>query len=142
MVERDGAALVPYYLKDSQCYFFLQKRTADAPTNPGRIGFFGGGIEEGETANETVLREVKEELGLDLEAEAVKFFSQYHFQGLGKCNVFIFEVKESFATEVSVHEGEWGRFLSESEIRQNEQVLVHTRNMLADLAAYLHHSER
>jgi 8-oxo-dGTP pyrophosphatase MutT (NUDIX family) len=43
----------------------LQHRTDDAPTWPGRWGLFGGGREEGEDARQTLIRELREEIGLD-----------------------------------------------------------------------------
>lgn len=46
--------------------FLLQHRTDDAPTWPGYWGLFGGGEEPGETARETLLREIREELDMDV----------------------------------------------------------------------------
>jgi 8-oxo-dGTP pyrophosphatase MutT (NUDIX family) len=43
----------------------LQRRTKDAPYAPGRLGIFGGWVEEGETVNECLIREIKEETSLD-----------------------------------------------------------------------------
>jgi 8-oxo-dGTP diphosphatase len=44
----------------------LQLRGDDAPTNPGRWSFFGGGIEKGESEEEAVKRECFEELNYKL----------------------------------------------------------------------------
>ncbi|MEK7201346.1 MAG: NUDIX domain-containing protein [Patescibacteria group bacterium] len=71
---RGAAALVPFYKKDDGYYFFMQLRDEGAPTDPGRIGFFGGGIEGEETPLEAVTRETKEELAIDV---VPSFFKTY-----------------------------------------------------------------
>jgi 8-oxo-dGTP diphosphatase len=43
----------------------LQRRTKDAPTNPGKLGLFGGGVEAGETSEQAARRELSEETNLD-----------------------------------------------------------------------------
>lgn len=44
--------------------FLMQRRSADAPVMPSSVGFFGGGIRQGETPYQAALREMDEELGL------------------------------------------------------------------------------
>jgi 8-oxo-dGTP diphosphatase len=55
-----------FTLVDDEGRFLLQHRTDDAPVLPGYWGFFGGGVEPGEGARETVVREAREELGITL----------------------------------------------------------------------------
>jgi 8-oxo-dGTP pyrophosphatase MutT (NUDIX family) len=45
--------------------YVLQRRTKDAPHGAGMIGFFGGWVEEGETPDDCINRELKEETSLD-----------------------------------------------------------------------------
>lgn len=47
----------------------LMHRDEDAPVNPGKWAFFGGGSEEGETPVATCLREVEEETGIALQPD-------------------------------------------------------------------------
>lgn len=47
--------------------FVFQRRTNDAPVNAGLLGFFGGHIEDGETSDEAVRRELSEETSLDVD---------------------------------------------------------------------------
>lgn len=53
-------------LYDSKNRILLQHRTKDAPMYPDYWGFFGGRIEEGESAEQAVRREAIEELGYQL----------------------------------------------------------------------------
>lgn len=46
--------------------FLLQHRADNATRAPGMWGFFGGGIEEGETPEQALVRECKEELDIDV----------------------------------------------------------------------------
>ncbi len=61
-----NVAVVILYDNDSK--ILLQHRTKDAPTFPDHWAFFGGGIEDGETAEEAVKREALEELEYKLTA--------------------------------------------------------------------------
>ncbi len=65
---RRSSALVA---TDPQGRFLMQHRTDDAPTWPGYWGLFGGGEEPGETAREALVRELREEVDLDV-TEAVE----------------------------------------------------------------------
>jgi 8-oxo-dGTP diphosphatase len=63
MAERNVSVLILY---DSESRILLQHRTKDAPTFPDYWAFFGGGIEEGESAEQAVRRESREELAYEL----------------------------------------------------------------------------
>jgi len=75
---------------------------------------FGGGIEEGENPEAALFREVREEL--DYEPLNVKFFRRYRNNDY-ELNVFLTNVDERFESEITVLEGEYGRFLNEAELR-------------------------
>jgi 8-oxo-dGTP diphosphatase len=53
-------------LYDGHGRILLQHRTADAPSFPDYWGLFGGGIEDGETPEQAVKREILEELAYHL----------------------------------------------------------------------------
>lgn len=58
-------AVTLFVLPDGRYVF--QRRTKDAPVNAGLLGFFGGHVEDGESFDEAVRRETKEETSLDVD---------------------------------------------------------------------------
>lgn len=56
---------VPFYCHDGQGNFLLHKRSDKCRDEKGRWDFGGGRVEFGETLEEAVLREVKEEYGVE-----------------------------------------------------------------------------
>jgi len=110
---RRTSELVPYRLMDGQYRLFVQKRSKDAAQAPDMFGMFGGGIEEGESPEAALFREIREEL--DYQPRNVRFFRRYEFSNY-ELNVFLSPADERFESEIHVLEGEYGTFLSESEL--------------------------
>lgn len=61
-----AASAIILYNKNKK--ILLQHRDGNAPTSPGKWGFFGGSLEKDETPLECVIRECFEELGYQLES--------------------------------------------------------------------------
>jgi 8-oxo-dGTP pyrophosphatase MutT (NUDIX family) len=59
---RRTSELIPYRLINGEYCLFLQKRSKDAAPGADRFGMFGGGIEDGESPEAALLREIREEL--------------------------------------------------------------------------------
>ena len=55
----------------------LQKRDMNAKANPGLWGFFGGSSEGDETPKQTLAREIKEELSIDIDPEKMQPLREY-----------------------------------------------------------------
>lgn len=55
----------------------LQRRTKDAPYAPDKLGLFGGWIEDGETPDECVRREMAEETSLDVGTHRIKLLRDF-----------------------------------------------------------------
>jgi len=53
----------------------LQHRDNNAPTNPNKWGLWGGRIEKDETPLEAVVRELKEELNIDVNKDSLTPFN-------------------------------------------------------------------
>jgi tRNA(Arg) A34 adenosine deaminase TadA len=62
--------LILFRLPDGK--IILQRRTKDAPYAPGKLGIFGGWVEEGETVDECLIREIKEETSLNTDELQIK----------------------------------------------------------------------
>ncbi len=67
-----------FILRDKEDKVLLQHRYETAKLLPDYWAFFGGGIEEGETPEQAVAREAKEELGIEL--KDFRFFKRYEAQ--------------------------------------------------------------
>ena len=65
---------------DEEGRYLVQLRD-DIPTIffPGHWGCFGGALEPGETDEQTLARELMEEIGLDLARQAYRFFCRFTF---------------------------------------------------------------
>lgn len=133
-IKRNVATFVPYRRRGDTWEFFLQKRTMDAPTNPGKIGLFGGGVEGNETPEECMYREVKEELSY--RPVRVRFF-ETRLYPWGTRHVFIEEASADFDQSITVREGEYGRFFTLSELQKVEERTDGVKSLIPDLATKL-----
>jgi 8-oxo-dGTP pyrophosphatase MutT (NUDIX family) len=110
--KRRVVGFVPYRRAGQTYEFFFQKRTNDAPTSPGMFGIFGGGVEDGESAEQALAREIFEELAY--KPENVRYFSRFESPTSMSdifSDIFIEEVSDDFESKVIVQEGEYGKFI-------------------------------
>lgn len=70
-----GIAVAILILPDGR--LVLQRRTADAKVAPGKLGFFGGHIEEGESPDEAIVRELAEEISFPIVLDSMKRRGSY-----------------------------------------------------------------
>ncbi len=61
--------VVHIWIKNSDGKFLISRRSATRPTSPLKWETVGGSVLKGETSLQGALREVKEEIGIDLNAE-------------------------------------------------------------------------
>lgn len=127
--KRKISILIPYKRIQDQIFVFLQKRSIDAKRLPGWFGFWGGGKENNETPDETLRREIKEELDLNLEGHS--YFGKYEFYKSVK-DFYFLEVGEDFESKIKVLEGDYGKFFSLSEIMSEEKLILEDKTVLDD----------
>jgi len=89
--------------------------------NPNLWGIFGGFMEQGETPEQAVIREIKEELDITLNKRDIKFVAKIEYGGLIR---YIF--RSSFPidfSKVTLNEGQDMEFFSLDEIFQSDKII-------------------
>ena len=83
---------------------------------PNSWGTFGGQIEDGETPEQAIIREIKEEIDYNLTSP--EYFDNYPFDGY---NIYMFRKLDTTVNinDIKVTEGQKGEFLSIEQIRKN-----------------------
>ncbi len=74
-------------LQDKNGRVLMQHRDKDAPTNPDLWGLFGGHIRENEEPKIAAIRELNEELGIQI--TELNFFKRYDFEYINR-EVFVY----------------------------------------------------
>lgn len=98
----------------------LQKKTLDYPICPGGYWcFFGGIIEPGENPKNSLIRELKEELGLDFNENIIEFMKSREYEIAGyKVKAYNFIVKfEGKLSDIKATEGGGFAFFDKSELK-------------------------
>ncbi|MCX6723347.1 MAG: NUDIX domain-containing protein [Candidatus Staskawiczbacteria bacterium] len=113
---------------------FLQKRGIDALNSPDYFGLFGGHAEEGENPEQTLKREIKEELDFDL--EKFEYFRKYEYDDM-IMDIFFMAVPDNFEEKITVNEGQYGKWLTEQEFLSEEKTIKHDKSELIDLFKYI-----
>ena len=131
-VKRVVSILIPYKESNGAVLVFMQKRGMDMERAPGLFGFFGGGAEPGETPAQTLEREIKEEL--DFTPVGYKHYGTYNFPH-SDVNVFTLKVGDDFEKDITVFEGEYGKFFSEKQILGTQDTISTDQIILRDFFA-------
>lgn len=99
---------------------------------PNHFAFWGGGCEEGETPEQGLVREAKEELGIDLDSKQAELFNHYEFLGSIK-NVYLFTPEKDWEKSHVIGEGDYGQWFRISEALQREDIILEDKVVLNDL---------
>ncbi len=96
--------------------------------NPNQWGLFGGGIKFKETPKKAIIREIKEELDLDINEKDLKFLIKIPFL---KGRRYIFKINLNKKTsELKLNEGSDLDYFSIKEILIKKNVVPSLRNFL------------
>ncbi len=126
--KRKVSVLVPYRIINDSVHLFMQKRKKDHPRGGDMFGFFGGGIEESETPEEALMREIKEELNFI--PHNFSLFKKYDlpattYFSAAELHVFTLPVDEHFEQEITLNsEGQYGKWFSKNDYTQNKDFIA------------------
>jgi 8-oxo-dGTP pyrophosphatase MutT (NUDIX family) len=130
--KRLAALLIPYRTVAGDIEVFLQKRGPDMERLPNNFGLWGGGIDPGETPEQAVIREAREELGIDLGAYRIRFLNKYEFWGAIE-HCFIFEAPENFEDMLVIGEGEYGKWFSAEDAFALPNLIFQSKVIINDM---------
>lgn len=85
--ERNYAVFLPLVWSEDQWQLLYEVRS-EAISQPGEVSFPGGGVEEGETAQEAAIREVVEELAIP--ASQVQLLGEIDYMVVGRSTIRCF----------------------------------------------------
>ena len=121
--------LIPYYSGENETYVFLQKRGVDVKYQPGWFGLFGGKSKNEETPEKVVVREIKEELSIDISDHT--HFCHYEFYD-AFVDTFIMNVTKDFQDIIDIKEGQYGKFFTEKEMYEEKMLSLRSKIILQD----------
>lgn len=121
-MKRDVSILIPYKKVSGEILVFLERRSKTAERLADWFGFWGGGIEAGETPEQTLIREMKEELNFD--PKGYQHFKDFEFGVLKSIkHIYILEVDKNFESKVKYQEAQYGQWFNQSQI-ESEKLLI------------------
>ena len=135
---RNVSILIPYKIENKEIFVYLQKREKDRKVLPDYFAFFGGGIENEESPEYAMLREISEEMCFI--PKGYEFLGKYNFTDWST-NVYFLGVDKDFEKKVKIMEGDYGKFFSEEEVLNEPMMIQEDKNILRDLYKLLRKNE-
>ena len=127
--------LIPYRFTLNHFEFYLSHRSKDAKQFPDLWSFWGGGIEENETSEEAMTREIQEEL--NWEPKQFKFLGTYYDSMPNEKHIFFTKVDKDFEGHINIYESQGGKFFTIEEIIKSEKIIEEDKKPLFDLLKIL-----
>jgi 8-oxo-dGTP pyrophosphatase MutT (NUDIX family) len=122
---------------DENFNVLMQLRSRNAPILPSHLGFFGGAIEDNETPDSAIIREINEEL--NFVGEYIFYKIRYSFVGnfIEKAYIYIAEFTGN-KNKIDVLEGEKAIWMNENTLLLNKyKILDHDSNLLLEIINHL-----
>lgn len=125
------ANLIPYRFVKNRFEFYLSHRSKTAKQYPDNWSFWGGGIEENETPEEAMIREIQEEL--NWKPNQIELLGTYHDSMPNEKFIFFIKVDDNFDKQIEVRESQGGKFFTKDEIEKNDKIISEDKKPLFDL---------
>lgn len=107
--------------------FVMQRRGKDAPTNPGKLGLFGGHVED-EEPSAAILRELREETSLEPYKLQIAFFKRCD----GTDTAYFYYTGIVRALDFEVFEGDGAEAYTRQELLERDDIAYSTKEFLRD----------
>ena len=130
-MKRDVSLLIPYKRENGEILVFLERRSKTAARLPDWFGFWGGGIESGETPTQALIREMMEEL--NFEPLGYQHFKDFVF-GVFKSTkyVYVLEVDKNFEFKIKYNEAQYGQWFNQRQIESEKLLIEDDKIVLRD----------
>ena len=125
------ANLVPYRFVNNCLELYLSHRSINAKQYPNCWSFWGGAIEEGESPEEALVREIQEEL--NWRPDKFDFLGMYYDSKPNEKFIFFTKVDGEFENEISICEGQSGKFFTKEEIENEDLIINEDKIALFDI---------
>ncbi len=127
--KRQSIVLIPVLFSKGDVFVCLQRRDRNIEYRPNCFGFWGGGVKTGEEPEESLKREIKQEL--DFLPSGYTFLGTY--EGIHDFRyIYTLKVNEEFEKEVSILEGQYGKYFTEEEIVKESLLTDEHKTILRD----------
>lgn len=132
-VEGEFKLSVHTWLLNSRGELLIQKRNENLKRNPGKWAFTGGAVDTNETSLEGAIREVKEEIGIDIKDDEIEYLLSFKREK-GFVDVWLVKkdivIDELVLQKEEVSEAKW--------VSLNELIkLAESGEMVASINLYL-----
>ncbi len=124
-MKRDVSVVILY---DDKGRVLLQHRADDAARSPGMWSFFGGGIEEGETHEEAVVRECFEELDYTLENPKLIYQREINESDI----IYVYCEKYNPKKKIKLKEGKGMEWYKIDDVKMIN-IIPHDRDILLEI---------
>lgn len=135
-MKRDVSILIPYKKENNEVFVFLERRSKTAARLADWFGFWGGGIEAGETPEQALIREMKEEL--NFEPVGYKHFKEFEFGVLKSVKyIYVLAVDKTFESGIKYNEAQYGQWFNQQQIEDEKLLIEDDKTVLREFFNFL-----
>lgn len=130
-IVRRKANFIPFRKRGEDLEFYLSLRSKDAKQYLDIWSFWGGGIDEGESEEEAMLREMIEELVW--RPTTYKYLGMFYDSMPNEKHIYYGEVDDNFENQIEIHESQGGKFFTLREVENEEKMIKEDKEIVFEL---------